>query len=954
MVECGRHLNIELLTLTEIDNLSGQPGNFQVTLRQQPRYVDMDKCIACGLCAQKCPRRVADEYQVGVGQRKAIYISYSQTVPLKYVIDKDHCIFFQKGKCKACEKFCPTGAINFEDSEQVRTLNVGSVILAPGYKPFDPRGLDLYNYDQLPDVVTGLEYERLLSASGPYQGHLVQPSTGREPKKIAWIQCVGSRNQACGNGYCSTVCCMYAVKQSLVTAEHLHGGDVQQTIFFMDLRAHNKEFERYYNDAMAKGVRFIRSRPHSVDPGDKNIGARIFYVTEDGRQVLEDFDLVVLSVGLEAPADALELAAKFGLELDQYRFADTPSFAPVFTRQQGIYVCGAFSGPKSIPRSVTDASAAATAAAKNLVTARGTLTKEKTYPSERDVSGEEPRVGVFVCSCGINIANTVNVPEVVEYAKTLPYVQFVENNLFSCSTDTQVTMAAKIKEQNLNRIVVAACTPRTHEALFADTLREAGLNGYLLEMANIRNQNSWVHQQDPEAATAKAKDQVRMAVAKALRDFPLQRLSVEVSQRALVIGGGLAGLTAALDLADRHYETFLVEKADKLGGNAWHLNKTWKGEDIRANLQDLIARVENHPKITVLKQAEVKSVSGSVGNFQSEIDVAGRTETVSYGVAVLAIGAEEYKPSEYLYGQDARIKTHLEFDAELRERPDQVAKAGSAVFIQCVGSREPERMYCSRVCCTHSVHNAIKLKELNPDMQVYVLYRDIRTYGKREDIYTKARELGVLFIRYDLENKPRVRKEGENLSVEVVDPIVQLPVTIPADYLILASAIVPRSHEHLMELYKYNVNADGFINEAHPKLRPVDSLVDGLFIAGLCHHPKPIDESVSQAMAAVSRAGVILAKERMSLDAIKSYPTEKCDGCALCVDVCPYLAIKVEEYRENGQVHRRIVTDKALCKGCGLCAATCPKDGVEVHGFTLAQMQAQVDAVVAGLQNLPT
>jgi len=954
LVECGRHLNIELLTLSDIDNITGQPGNFQVTIRQHPRYVDMDKCIACGLCSQKCPRKVPDEYQMGVGTRKAIYISYSQTVPLKYVIDKDHCIYFQKGKCKACEKFCPTGAINFDDAEAVKTLNVGSVILAPGYKPFDPSGLDIYNYEQLPDVVTGLEYERLLSASGPYQGHLVQPSTGREPKKIAWIQCVGSRNQACGNGYCSTVCCMYAVKQSLVTAEHLHGDDIQQTIFFMDLRAHNKEFERYYNDAVAKGVRFIRSRPHSVDPGDKNIGARLYYVTEDGRQVLEDFDLVVLSVGLEAPADALELAAKFGLKLDQYRFADTSSFGPVLTQREGVYVCGAFSGPKSIPRSVTDASAAATAAAKNLVTARGTLTKEKTYPLERDVSGEEPRVGVFVCSCGINIANTVNVPEVVEYAKTLPYVQFVENNLFSCSTDTQVMMAEKIKEHNLNRIVVAACTPRTHEALFADTLREAGLNGYLLEMANIRNQNSWVHQQDPEAATAKAKDQVRMAVAKALRDFPLQRLSVEVCQRALVIGGGLAGLTAALDLADRNYETVLVEKSDKLGGNAWHLNKTWKGEDIRTNLQVLIAKVENHPKITVWKQAEVKSVSGSVGNFQSEIEVAGRTETVSYGIAVLAIGAEEYKPSEYLYGQDARIKTHLEFDAELRERPDQVAKAGSAVFIQCVGSREPERMYCSRVCCTHSVHSAIRLKELNPEMQVYVLYRDIRTYGQREDIYTKARQLGVLFIRFDLDNKPQVRQEGEKLVVEVMDPIMQLPVTIPADYLVLASAIVPRRHEQLMELYKYNVNADGFINEAHPKLRPVDSLVDGLFIAGLCHHPKPIDESVSQAMAAVSRAGVILAKERMSLDAIKSYPTEKCDGCALCVDVCPYMAIKVEEYRDNGHIHRRIVTDKALCKGCGLCAATCPKDGVEVHGFTMAQMQAQVDAVVAGLENLPT
>jgi len=951
LVECGRHLNIELLTLSEVENVTGRPGNFQVTLRKQPRYVDMDKCIACGVCSEKCPKKAPDEYQMGVGQRKAIYIAYSQTVPLKYVIDKDRCIYFIKGKCKACEKFCPTGAINFEDQEESRTINVGAVILAPGYKPFDPCGQDIYNYKNLPDVVTGLEYERLLSASGPYQGHLVQPSTGREPKKIAWIQCVGSRNKAAGNGYCSTVCCMYAVKQSLVTAEHLHGGDVQQTIFFMDLRSHNKEFERYYEDAKAKGVRFIRSRPHSIDPGDKNIGARIYYMTEDGQQLLEDFDMVVLSVGLQAPQDALDLAEKFGLELDHYRFADAPSFAPVSTNQEGIYVCGAFQNPKAIPRSVTEASAAASAAAKNLVEARGSLTREKTYPAERDVGGEEPRVGVFVCSCGINIANTVNVPELVEYAKTLPGVHYVENNLFSCSTDTQVTMADKIKEAGLNRIVVAACTPRTHEALFQDTLREAGLNGYLLEMANIRNQNSWVHTKNPEAATVKAKDQLRMAVAKALRDYPLQRLSVPVTQKALVIGGGLAGMTAALDFAHRGYETVLVEKTGKLGGNAWHLNKTWKGEDIQANLQQIIAKVENHPKVTILKNAEVKSVSGSVGSFSSDLEAGGKTLTVNYGVAVLATGAEELKPREYLFGQDRRVMTHLEFDAELRERSANVAKADSAVFIQCVGSREPERLYCSRVCCTHSVHSAIKLKELNPDMQVYVLYRDIRTYGEREDLYTKARDLGVVFIRFHLEDKPRVFQEGGELMVEIMDPIVQLPVRLPADYLVLASAIVPRDTGNLLGLYKFGVNADGFINEAHPKLRPVDMTVDGLFVAGLCHHPKPIDESVGQAMAAVSRAGVVLVKERMSLDAIKSFATEKCDGCALCVDVCPYMAIKIEEYKDNGHSHRRIATDKALCKGCGLCAATCPKGGVEIHGFTLDQLQAQVDAVVDSVES---
>ncbi len=910
----------------------------------------MDKCIACGVCAQKCPKKVADDYNAGVGQRKAIYLKYSQTVPLKYAIDGEHCLFLAKGKCRACEKFCPTGAINFTDTASLERINVGAVILAPGYRAFDPTGLAPYGYGRIPDVVTGLEYERLLSASGPNQGHLLRPSDQKEPKRIAWVQCVGSRStHPCANGYCSTVCCMYAVKQALVTAEHTAGGDLNQTIFYMDLRSHNKEFERYVEDAKAKGVRFIRSRPHTIHPGKKHIGVRLAYVTEDGGRVEEDFDMAVLSVGLEAPPDALKLADKFGIDLDRYHFARTGSFTPVTTNRPGIYVCGAFQSPKAIPRSVTEASAAADEAAKALLAARGTLTREKTYPPERPTTGEELRLGVFVCSCGINIAGVVDVQAVAEYARSLPHVVCVENNLFTCSTDTQVLIAAKIKELRLNRIVIAACTPRTHEPLFQDTLREAGLNAYLLEMANIRNQNSWVHQKDPAFATLKAKDQVRMAVAKVSRDYPLATLSVPVVQKALVVGGGVAGMTAALDLADRGYPTVLVEKSDKLGGAAWHLNTTWKCEDVRTWLGGLIARVDNHPGIQVLKNARLQSVTGSVGNFASDIEVGGDTRKVDYGIAVLATGGAEYQPEEYLYGQDPRVMTHHQFDAALRERAAAVKKAGSVGFIQCVGSREPGRMYCSRVCCTHSVLSAMRLKELNPEMRVFVLYRDMRTYGPREDLYTRARELGVMFIRYDLDHKPEVYQEGDALRVRVLDPILQRPLELAADYLVLASAIVPHDQQELTELFKCSLNPDGFLNEAHPKLRPVDLTVDGLFVAGLCHHPKPLDEAVSQAKAAVSRAGVILAKEAMQLDAIKSEVTAACDGCALCLDVCPYRAIRLEDYRDNGHAHRRIVTDKALCKGCGLCEATCPKEGVTVHGFTQDQLKAQVDAVLEAL-----
>lgn len=949
MVECGRHLNIEIHTLSRVTEVLGKKGNFNVTVEKKPRYVDMDKCIACGLCTEKCPKAVPDEFNMGVGKRKAIHIKYSQTVPLKYAIDSGNCLYFLKGKCKACEKFCPTGAINFQDQPRKISLNVGSIILAPGYEPFDPAKADIYGYGRIADVVTGMEYERLLSAGGPFQGHLLRLSDNREPKKIAWIQCVGSRTKNCGNLYCSSVCCMYAVKQAVVTAEHLHGDDVSQTVFFMDLRSHSKEFERYYEDARSRGVRFLRTRPHSIMPGKNNIGVSIEYTNDRGQRVEEGFDMAVLSVGLQAPPDALELAEVCGIELDRYHFAVTESFNPVATNRDGIYVCGAFQGPKSIPRSVTEASAAACVAGRSLLEARGTLTLEKTYPEERDVSGEEPRIGVFVCSCGINIAGVVRVQELAEYARGLPSVVHVENNLFTCSTDTQDLIAASIREHRLNRIVVAACTPRTHEPLFQDTLREAGLNAYLLEMANIRNQNSWVHQKDAEAATAKAKDQVRMAVAKAALNAPLSRMTVPVVQKALVIGGGIAGMTAALEFAEKGYPTILVEKSDRLGGNAWHIGRTARGEEVRAVLLEMIPRVENHPEITVLKRAQVVSVRGSVGNFVSELEVEGKRRTEEYGVAVVATGGREYQPEEYLYGRDPRVMTHLQFDEELRERAPSIHKARSVVFIQCVGSRQPGRLYCSRVCCTHTVQSALRLKEMNAEMDVTVLYRDMRTYGTREELYFRARELGVLFLRYSLASKPSVFQEGGQLCVEVFDHVLERPVRISADYLVLASAILPNDIQGLVELYKCGVNEDGFVNEAHPKLRPVDMTVDGMFVAGLCHYPKPMDEAVAQAQAAVSRAAVLLARERLQLDAVKSYVTDRCDGCGLCLDVCPYMAIRLEEYEKEGKVHRRIATDKALCKGCGLCEATCPKEGVMVHGFTLDQLRAQVNALVEAL-----
>ncbi|SMC65619.1 heterodisulfide reductase subunit A [Desulfocicer vacuolatum DSM 3385] len=928
--------------------MEGDVGNFSVKIKQKPRYIDMDKCIACGVCAEKCPKKVDDEFNMGISKRKAAYIKYGQSVPLKYAIDPDQCIYLTRGKCRACEKFCPTGAINFDDKERTHTIHVGVVILAPGFKPFDPSIYDVYGYARLKDVVTSLDYERLLSASGPNMGHLIRPSDNREPKKIAWIQCIGSRSHnRCDNTFCSSVCCMYAIKQALVTAEHLSGNDISQTIFFMDLRSHGKDFERYYNTAMEKGIRFIRARPHTIDPGKDGNGVSMRYITELGETVDEAFDMAVLSIGLEASQDSIFLAKTFNIDLDAHHFAATTSFTPVESNRAGVLVTGAFQAPKAIPRSVAQASAAAASAATLLSDARGTLTKTKTYPQATDISEQAPAIGVFVCACGINISNVVDVNAVANYAKTLPHVVYVENNLFTCSADTQELIAEKIKKNNLNRVVIAACTPRTHEPLFQETLKEASLNGFMVEMANIRNQNAWVHQSDPEKATQKAMDQVRMAVAKITFSSPLSQGKLKVNQRVLIIGGGVSGMTSALSMADQGFDTLILEKTDTLGGNARALECAFKGEPVQPMVEQLIDQIESHENITVYKQSTLESVSGSVGNFNGSISVNNASMDIDFGGAILTTGAGEAIPQSYGYGEHSHIMTHLEFDREVMKN-QKTEPNDNVVFIQCVGSREPERPYCSRICCVHSVKTAIALKTRTPDIQVFILYRDMRTYGVWEQYYQQARELGVIFIRYDLDSKPKVTLKQKEIQVNITDPIIGIPLEIQADYLVLASGVVAHDSDKLTSLFKCSVDSDGFLNEAHPKLRPVDMSVNGLFLAGMCNYPKPLDESIEQAKAAASRAGVLLSREYMELDAIKSFVTDKCDGCALCLDVCPYDAIFLKEITtETGEVTKRVVTDSALCKGCGICFATCPKEGIMVHGFTMDELKAQVSAAMA-------
>jgi len=928
--------------------IAGEPGNFSVTVKRQARFIDMAKCISCGLCAEKCPKKVPDEYNLGLAKRKSVYLDYAQAVPPKYAIDKDTCLYFKKGgKCKACEKFCPTGAVDFSQVDVENEINVGAVILAAGFKPYDPTRYGAYHYASFPNVVTGLEFERILAAAGPFSGHLVRPSDHKEPQRIAWLQCVGSRDlNHCDNSYCSAVCCMYAIKEAIIAKEHSKE-PLDAAIFFMDIRTHGKEFEKYYWRARDEfGVRFIRSRVHTIDPVPGTDDVSIRYLDESGELKTEVFDMLVLSNGFEVAPEVLDLAKTLGVEVNSSRFAATSSFTPVSTSRPGVYVCGAFQGPKDIPQSVMEASAAAAAASELLSPARFSLARKKPVYEERDVSQEVPRIGVFVCHCGINIASVVDVEGVRDYAKTLPYVEYVENNLFACSQDTQELIKDRIKEHNLNRVVVASCTPRTHEPTFQETIKEAGLNKYLFQMANIRDQGAWVHMHEPERATARAKDQLRMAVAAVSLQPPLHEFDLPVTKAGLVIGGGVAGMEAALSLAGQGYKVNLVEKKGFLGGHARKLNHTWNGEDVQPYVDSVVQRVTENPLIEVHLNSQVSAVKGFVGNFISTIATEGREVQVDHGAAVIAIGGHSYKPKEYLYGENPRVMLTLEMDQALREQNPLVTGAKVATFIQCVGSREPERPYCSRVCCTHSVENAIRLKKLNPEMEVYVLYRDLRTYGLREILYKEAREKGVMFIRFDLDHKPQVAQDANgNLTVIVRDHILGLPVHLHPDVLTLASAIIVKDQEELAQLFKVPLNNDGFFLEAHMKLRPVDFATDGVFVAGLAHYPKPMDEAIAQAKAAAARASVVLAQDAIRAGGVVAQiDAATCSGCQACVGVCPFGAISYMEDQAVCEVNQ------ALCKGCGTCAATCPSECITLFGFSHKQIYTQVDQALEELE----
>jgi heterodisulfide reductase subunit A len=876
---------------------------------------------------------------------KAVHIYFSQAIPLITYID-ENCLYLKEKKCRICEGVCKNKAINFNQTTEEIEIKVGAIILSPGLEPYDPAGRNEYGYGRFINVVTSMDYERLLCATGPYEGEILRSSDRKPPHKIAWIQCVGSRRVTPGdNSYCSAVCCTYTQKQVILTKEH--DPEAQCTIFHNDIRSYGKDFEPYYQRTeQLPGVRFIRSFASIAGETPENKKVIVRYATTENGVKEEEFDLVVLSVGLNPPAEAKGLANKFGIELNSHGFCKTSPANPMKTSRPGIFVSGVFQGPADIPESVFNASGAGSQCGELLDSRRGKLAKERIYPPERDVSKEEPRVGVFVCHCGANIGRVVSVPSTVEYALTLPHVVYAQEQLFSCAANSAKEITDMIKEKGLNRVVVAACSPRTLEPLFRDTLREAGINQYYYEMANIREHNSWVHSKEKEEATEKAKAIIRMSVARACHLEPLQEINLPVNKRALVVGGGPAGMTCALSIANQGHEVYLVEKEKDLGGTARRIHYTLEGMDVQAYLRGLVGKVYRHPLIHVYTEAVITEATGYVGNFVTKVKSDRGATEIKHGATIIAIGAEVLKPTEYLYGKDDRVMTHLELEEEISKREERLVNARNVVMIQCVGCRNEDRNYCARICCSESVKNALKLKEVNPRMDIYILFRDMRTYGFKEDYYQEAADKNVKFIRFEPQEKPQVEAAEEDgrpiLRVTVTDYILGKKLQIDADIIALAAAAIPSAgNREVAGLFKVSLGPDDFFKEAHVKLRPVEFAADGVYLCGMAHYPKHISEAINQAYGAAGRALTLLAHDIVvASGSVCQVEERRCMGCGACISACTYGAVEFRETRQG----KKAVVNPVLCKGDGLCNAKCPTGAIKLQHYTDDEILSQIDA----------
>ncbi|RLC77760.1 MAG: heterodisulfide reductase, partial [Chloroflexi bacterium] len=949
LMDYSRHPNIKVYVNTEVTSVEGEAGDFTVTLHIKPRYVNADLCINCDRCSQVCPVEKPSRFQMGLAMRKLAYKSSPRAIPDAYMIDKtDFC-----DTCHRCEEVCPTGAINLNERAREEKIKVGAIVLSLGYKLFNARRYEEYGYGRYPNVITSMEYERLASRSGPTEGIVMRPSDGRLPKKIAWLQCIGSRDQE--RPYCSSICCMYSTKEAVLAKQRVPG--VEAKIFIMDERAFNKEYNAYFlRSREVFGVEYVRSRISNIieDPTTHNLILR--YAKDDGKIYEESFDMVVLAVGVEPPKGAAKVAQMLGIDLNRYGFCQTDKFAPLHTTRPGIYVCGSFAAPKEIAETIYEASGAAGEAMLLLAEKLGSAKNGEVFPEERDVSSETPRIGVFICCCRGEISDTIDVEEVADKAAHFSNVVHTQVVDLACFPEGQKIIEEAIREHGLNRVVIAACSQRTHEPLFQKVLRRTGLNPYYLELVNIREHCAWPHRNARTKATRKAVEMVRVGVGRAKHLEALHKETVKPVKKALVIGGGLAGMTAALTIADAGFPVYLVEKNNQLGGHLRRIRFTAEGKDVRRLLWELVNRVENHPNITVFKEAELVSHSGHVGCFRSTILVGpaslngGRRRVeLEHGVTIVAVGARMYSGEAYLKGQDPRVLDQLELEALVSDHPERVRHLDSVVIIQCVRPAASEYDYCSRICCTNTMANAIRIKELNPKCDVYVLYKDIITYGFREEYYTRARELGTIFVRYTDEEPPLIKVTDGELKVEVKDQSTGELLVLKPDLISLTLGILPaEDNERLARILGVPLSPEGFFLEAHLKMRPMDFMNEGIFLAGMAHYPKFIEESIAQARATASRALTYLVKDELKVGGvIAKVDQSKCVGCLTCVRVCPFHIPVIDPTAiGNGGIKGAAYIEPAKCQGCGTCTAECPAKAIQLMHYTDEQIMVSEEGVL--------
>ena len=947
-IQQNQHPNIHILTDTHVTGVEGQAGDFTVSLRQEPRYVDAARCINCGYCAEACPVELPDRYQQGMTTRKAAYKVAARAAPDVYVIDRGpYC-----DGCGKCVQVCPSHAIDLQERPRLLSIEVGAIILALGFQVYDPHELGELGYGRFPNVLHAMEYERLASRSGPTEGQVIRPSDRQKPRSIAWLQCIGSRDQK--NTYCSSICCMYATKEAILAKQRL-GGEVDCQIFIMDERAFNKEYSAYFAKARQEhGIQFTRCRVSAIQQDPESHDLILNFAEPNGQRRQGRFEMVVLAAGLQPPESARHFTQMFDLELNGYGFCQTDKFTPLQTSHSGVYVCGAFTSPKEISETIIDASGAAAEVMRLLNERLNTYpyTREWPFlsandlPPEREMSNEPERIGVYACSCGGTIQEVIDTPNLAHQAGSLAGVVHTQAVDFACFPETIQTIQEQVQSLNLNRLVIAGCSSRTHESLFQRAIRQVGLNPYLIELVNLREQASRVHRWQPELANRKALEMVRMAVGRARLAQPVYKKKHRARQSALVIGGGLSGMTAALAIADSGYDVHLIERSEVLGGNLQNMYYVVEGYNPRRLGRDLINRVRAHPRIRALTRTELVRHQGHVGFFQSTLrtshpDGSWEDFIVETGAIILATGGRETQSHPWL--DLPRVITQSTLEEKIIHIPQEIAALKSAVMIQCVrppGSPE----YCSRVCCTNTIKNAIRLKLFNPNCQVSVLYKNIVSYGFREEHYTEARRLGVVFIRYTEEDPPEILSSGDGLIVRARDLTLDRWLSLPADVVTLSMSIAPaKGTQALAEMLGLPLSSEGFFAEAQMKLRPMDFMREGIFLAGMAHYPKFIEESISHALAAAARAVTQLSQgSYIHLGGVVAVvDPQKCVGCLTCTRTCPFGIPKViqeEGYCGVGNLGGAAFIETALCQGCGTCTGECPANAIQLVNYSDAQI----------------